>query len=433
VIGFHDPYPGFEDVEPEPPLSNGHHPAPQAPTFDLEQFNARLLVGTTPPIAWLIDGTLRLGELAMLAAMGAVGKSMLLLALALQLIQPKTGMLFQTPTLGGEVVATGSVVLFCAEDSRNEVWRRMEQLDPGGHIRNSAPHSIYIITIPDLAEPVYIVRTRGREIVLDRGLDFIQSVIDQVPNLVLVAIDPIQPFVLADLNQSAEAVQVAFNALSVLAVRTGAAFILAHHMRKNGAKDITSPEEAREAIRGSGDIVNRPRLSYALWPASKDDTTKVSRTLGIPSSRGSVFYGATVKANGVHNTEVQTYVRNDMGLLIDRTAAVRSARVPASEIIDEFIEGIVTACANGRPFARRGMAGLFERRSELPELFHATGRDRLEAIANDLLGNGRLVQAICGGTVPRWLDVPDGPFARGEGAFAEGAPTGKAGRKGLGK
>jgi hypothetical protein len=153
--------------------------------------------------------------------------------------------------------------------------------------------------------------------------------------------------------------------------------------------------------------------------------------LGIESSRGSTFYGAVVKANGLHNAEVQTYVRNDPGLLIDRTAAMRSARVPASEIIDEFIQGIVTACANGRPLTRRGMAELFERRSELPEIFHTMERDRLEAIVNDLLGQQRLVLAICGGTVPRWLDVPEGPFARGEGAFAEGAPTGKSGRKGL--
>jgi hypothetical protein len=409
-------------------LLGGTNPA----DFDIEQFNAKILVGTAPPIDWLIDGSFRLGELGVLAAMGAAGKSMLLLALALEIIQTKAGNLYRNPLLGGEVVATGSVVLFCAEDNRNEVWRRLEQLDPGGKIRASAAHNLYVVTVPDLGAPVYICRTKGREIALDKGLEFIEGIVSRIPDLKLAAIDPIQPFCGADLNQSAEAVQIVFNALSNLAAKSKAAIILAHHMRKTGAKDITSPEEAREAIRGSGDIVNRPRLSYALWPAGKDDTAKVSRALGLVSKRNAVFLGSVVKANGIANPEVQTYVRGDNGLLVDRTAAVNSdRRANAAGIVDALVRGAAAAAVAGRPFMRTGMAGLHARRSELPEELQHIGKNQIAAMADRLLEEGKLVLAIAGGSsTPRWLDIPGGPFATGDGQFTLGAPSGSSARKG---
>ena len=186
---FEGPINGFKDAE----------------KFDIELFNSKLLSGTAPPIEWLIDGSFRLGELGVFAAMGAAGKSLLILSLALQVIDPATDLLFRNPMLGGEVVASGNVVLFCAEDNRNEVWRRLEQLDPGARIRKSSKFNIYIITMPDLSQlipektrPLYIVKTDGRKIMLDEGLDFIEEWVGRVKDLALVVIDPIQPFCGAD-------------------------------------------------------------------------------------------------------------------------------------------------------------------------------------------------------------------------------------------
>jgi hypothetical protein len=79
---------------------------------------------------------------------------------------------------------------------------------------------------------------------------------------------------------------------------------------------------------------------------------------------------------------------------------------------------------------RSGQAGLHIRRSELPEDLHQTAQKRFDTMVEELLVSGRLVHANAGGTVPKWLDVPEGPFAKGIGAFAAGAPTGKSGRKG---
>lgn len=402
----------------------------KADGLDIESFNAKLLVGTVPPIEWLVQGSFRCGELGLLAAMGAAGKSFLLLWLALMVIRPKGNLGSQNPIFGGTVAATGSVVLVCAEDSRNEIWRRLEALDPGGKIRRASAHNLYIVSVPDMGRPLFIVRTKGREIALDNGLDFIADFMGSVPDLAMVGIDPIQPLVGADLNVSAEAVQVAFNALAALAAKHRAAVIVAHHMRKNGAKDITSAEEAREAIRGSGDIVNRPRLSYALWPASKDDASKISKALDLRPQRNLVFHGAVVKANGVHNSDAQVYVRDGRGLLIDRTGSVRATRVAPKQIIEDFVRGVAEAATLGRPFTRTGGAGVFTRRNELPGCLRGLSRHRLEALVDQMLADGRLVRGIHEGTIPKWLDIPEGSFATGTGSFALGAPTGKSGRRG---
>ena len=53
-------------------------------------------------------------------------------------------------------------------------------------------------------------------------------------------------------------------------------------------------------------------------------------------------------------------------------------------------------------------------------------------MADELLQAGAIVAALATGTTVKWLDVPDGPFARGEGEFAAGASTAKAGGRAFG-
>ena len=152
---------------------------------------------------------------------------------------------------------------------------------------------------------------------------------------------------------------------------------------------------------------------------------------GIPTPRNSVFFGAVVKANGLCNNEVQTYVRDGAsGLLIDRTAGIDAQRRADGDLLfDALVQGITDAAIAGRPFMRTGQAGLHARRSELPDCLQYLGNEKLPAMADKLLQNGRIVLAIAGGTTPRWLDLPHGPFARGEGVFEPGAPTGRGGRR----
>jgi hypothetical protein len=99
------------------------------------------------------------------------------------------------------------------------------------------------------------------------------------------------------------------------------------------------------------------------------------------------------------------------------------------ELEKALVTAIATAATKGRPFTKMGVNGLHQRRAELGGELTPLGRNKLEEMAQELEQAGKIVTALATGTAVKWLDVPDGPFARGEGAFAAGAGTGKAGRR----
>jgi len=82
-------------------------------------------------------------------------------------------------------------------------------------------------------------------------------------------------------------------------------------------------------------------------------------------------------------------------------------------------------------YTKTGGNGVYERRHELPEAFHAIGKHRLTDWVGTLLDRGELVMAMAEGSkLVKWLDVPDGPVARGEAVFVIGhlgrsAPEGR--------
>ena len=107
---------------------------------------------------------------------------------------------------------------------------------------------------------------------------------------------------------------------------------------------------------------------------------------------------------------------------------VRSSAGKA-ELADCLAQAIAEAADAGRPFTKTGQNGLHTRRAELGEDLRNIGRDRLERIAQELEETGRIVTALASGTAVKWLDAAEGPFARGEGAFAAGFGARKPGRK----
>jgi hypothetical protein len=65
---------------------------------------------------------------------------------------------------------------------------------------------------------------------------------------------------------------------------------------------------------------------------------------------------------------------------------------------------------------------VYAQRERLPEALRGLSRHRLEALAQDVLQDKRIVKCVGpNSTVPKYLDVPDGPFAKGEGEVVRGA------------
>ena len=89
--------------------------------------------------------------------------------------------------------------------------------------------------------------------------------------------------------------------------------------------------------------------------------------------------------------------------------------------------GVVKAKAEGKPYTKTGGNGVYERRHELPEAFHASGKHRLADWVGTLLDREELVMAMAlGSKLVKWLDVPGGPVASGQAVFV----TGHLGRSG---
>jgi hypothetical protein len=200
--------------------------------------------------------------------------------------------------------------------------------------------------------------------------------------------------------------------LAALAAGTGASVIVSHHFAK---REASTPEQAREAIRGTGGLVDGVRSVYALWNPKEEQAKAICKTLGEPFERGRVVMGGVVKANGRANLRVSTLLRDSRGLLVDRSHDVATAGKTDVDLLPALKMAIARAAVEGQPYTKTGGNGVYERRHELPEVFHAIGKHRLADWVTTLLDRGELVMAMAQGSkLVKWLDVPDGPVATGQ-------------------
>jgi len=404
--------------------TNSAAPATSARIIELSDYGAERFTGPPPPVQWLVEDVFPLGVPAILAAMGDTGKSFSALNLCYRISSQPVGNLdFNVPTLGGRVAARGTAVFITSEDSEAEVHRRLMVIDPN-ESRRDRPGKLIVVALPDAGGPLpFFTRHPYRGV---RVTDEWHMICDQLANisdLRLVCFDPLSNFAQVALDKDSGEAQFVASHFGMLSAETGATVLAAHHMRKAPEAPKTIAE-ARDRIRGSSGIVDGVRVAYALWPVDEADGKKVCRTLQIPFSINRVVRGAVVKANGQASREVATYVRADNGLLIDRTADIRARRPERDKLRDDLIGAVAAAALGKNPFTKTGQSGLYAQRSRLPEALRNLGRDRLEALCQELLDEQKIKQCMArGSTASKWLDVPDGPFWRGEGEFKHGAAT----------
>ena len=95
-----------------------------------------------------------------------------------------------------------------------------------------------------------------------------------------------------------------------------------------------------------------------------------------------------------------------------------------------MVASIARAAENGHPFtpgcAATGANGVYRQRHRLAAVFHDASRKRIEAMVQELLNESALVKGMASGSKEdKWLDVPNGPFAKGVGEFVLGADKGE--------
>lgn len=361
---------------------------------------------------WLVNGIFPLAQASLLAASGGVGKSYLLLSLARE-VAGNDGTWLNAPCLfGGEVVTQGTAVYLTAEDDAIEVHNRLAAL-------GAIPPRLYVVPLPDAggAVALFAPHPLTKAPTSTAAWADIEHQFDALNDLKLVIFDPLQPLCALDLNVPENA-QFVCSRLAALAARTGASVIVSHHFAK---REASTPEQAREAIRGTGGLVDGVRAVYALWQPRDEDARSVLKQLHLPYQRGAVVFGGVVKANGRANLKVVTYVRDERGLLCDCSDDLRRLKTTSEDLLAMLKQAIADAAADGKPYTKTGVNGVHARRFEMPEELHTIGKHSFASMVDALLASGEIVQAMADNSKSvKWLDVPDGNVAQGDPQFVVG-------------
>lgn len=301
------------------------HKRLQITDWGIEQYQ-----GEAPEIDWLVENIIPAGVPMLLAAIGGLGKSFIALDLAIK-IAAGDETFHRFSALGGRVIKHGRVVFLTAEDSRSSVHRRLNAI-ADDEVRERARNKLYVVPLPDAggAQPFIRETLNGMEITESYLL--IREQLISLGDVRLVIVDPLQAFVHADITSNPAAAQFWWASMAELCASVGATVMVTHHMRKEGSFSIKKAMQAREAIRGTTALVDGARLVFGLWNMNEEDEINVLRALDLPHEPNSVVCGAIVKVNDMADMSIKTFVRDDSGLLVDRTQEVEAAISGAGEL-----------------------------------------------------------------------------------------------------
>ncbi len=373
--------------------------------------------GPAPELQWLVKDLLPLRYSILVAAMGGAGKGLLMLDLALKVAGPRGSFTSPVTAFGHEIMTHGPVVIFSAEDNRDEIHRRVEAL------RQDVVHPLYIIPLPNAGGTMPLFRPGpSGPIITEEWEEIKRQLLDIQP--VLVNFDPLASFVLADINADPACGQFVQGQLAALGEETGATIVTCHHMAKPpGREGITSRTNARFSVRGTSAIVDGARGCYVIWDPGDASAREVCKLLNEPFEVNKIMLGSLAKANYPADQSVKTLLRDNRGLLQivdDRLEYVARTSKPVQ--LDILEAAIKDAAARNKPFSYSGSGGVGENRHLLPTPLNKLSRDMVWGMAKQLIESKRVVQASAsnGPRNRKWLDVPGGPFAEGYGEIIAG-------------
>ena len=381
----------------------------------------KYFVGKAPEQKFLIGDTIPLGVPCVFAAAGDSGKGMMTLDLAMKVA---SGASMQN-SFGGLVAEHGDVILITAEDDKDEMHRRISRLDPSKY-RESYEHKLRILPLPNLGGVFPIMQKFDNSYLMGEEFSRIYDQMLEMNTLKLIIIDPMASFVHADVNADPAAGAAFMSLLAQMATETGATVMVNHHMAKIRDNDpVTTPEQARNLIRGTSAIVDGVRSAFAVWSVDEGTGRQRCRDLQLDYARNAVFDGAVVKSNGPANREIRHFIRNpDTGLLEDRSMDIRSLAMSSTvrDRLQHIAEFVRMREDEGRAVAHGGSDGLYnavqESNSGEPCVIYLKNAGKLSTIGEAVteacrLGLIRKYTMTAGGS-ERWLGTMDGPFSRGE-------------------
>lgn len=211
------------------------------------------------PKEFVLPG-LRKGDLGMIAAPGATGKTFLVLSLALGLAGVRPDF------LGRPMETTGKVVFLAGEDDENILDLRTWYMLPPDAVEGKYDDNF--VPIPLSGEVPYLVeKSKGK---LVRG-EWYEPIRKLAMGTTLLVIDPLRRFHEADENDSQHMTFVV-QTMEAIAKETGCAIIFTHHTGK--AATMGGQGDHQGAARGSSAITDGVRWQLNMVGMSEEEAKK---------------------------------------------------------------------------------------------------------------------------------------------------------------
>ena len=280
--------------------------------------DAACMFGEVEDREWLVENLIPASLPGLVASSGGVGKTYLLLDLAIKVAYFNPS---DNPTFMGHPIRKfGKVVMFLAEDDREEVQRRLMTIDPLG-TRGLQDEQLMVVSLLDLEESLQFGEKNYDVPVLTQQASDVQKVLSQIDDLALVVFDPLQSFFDWRFDEDNLAADKALKFAHRIATSTGASVVFTHHLRKDDfGMAPTTPQGAIAKVRGASNIVNSSRFAIPIWRPNEDVSLAISEQLGgLPNN--AVFMAGLGKENFGGDVSTHWMIRDERtGLLVDRTA-----------------------------------------------------------------------------------------------------------------
>jgi len=271
--------------------------------FQIRGFSIRDLQGKPLERKYIVDNLIPQDVAGVFAGLGGVGKSGLLLDLALKVARG-AGRWLNQPIMEG-----GDVVFLTGEDSQDEIHHRLYSIDPEGK-RFNYPYNVYVYCVPD-NKPINIIAEDNKGLRITEAGWELQEELVSFNHSRLLIIDPLSSFCSASVSSSNEVGQLWGTYVAGLAKKTNSAVITSHHMSKS-AFSATDNFGFRASIRGASAIVDSARWAAVLTHVKEELAEEICLEHDVEPDVNRVAQFAMVKSNGKADFTPKTLFRKDV-------------------------------------------------------------------------------------------------------------------------
>lgn len=328
-------------------------PASSASPLIITDWGMHRYSGEAPDQEWLIENILPARVPGLVAAIGGLGKSFILLDLCMKVAGGDQAM-HSEQAFGGKVVRNGKVVFFGAEDSAASMHRRIANISDQT-LRDRAAANLFVVPMPDAGGPQPFIEQVMGQYSITPVYSSLRDQLLEMGDVALIVIDPLQAFAAADINTDPAAAQFWWSLMSEMCVAVGANVLVSHHMRKDGSFSISKSMQAREAIRGTTALVDGARWVYGLWNMPEADEIVIAQKMGFEAGQGVSVCGGIVKVNDQADMSTATFIRSEGGLLENKTDEVATILEASAKLDKVQTQAIFTQIerrwTNEQPFA----------------------------------------------------------------------------------